>query len=1536
MPPADLKVLVGWKEIAAYLGRSRSAAARLVEEGLPVFRVGRSVRALAADVDRWRAGERPVKNGDETKGDYSKSTEGIPRRILETVPIWLWETDPRGKFTYSNVASFDVLGYRPEELVGSKPSAFLVYQEDVPLFDGAFGKGRAKKAAVRNLRCRFLSREKELRWFEIDAEPAFDARGRFAGMRGVGRDVTARVRAEERERERLAILSTLSRTATDFVGFAPEGDLFAYAAERLRELVGDASVALTSYDEATDTFTVRAVSGLGGKTGTVLKALGKDPIGWTIPGTGKIRSSLLAGELRNITIPLHELSGGVISKKLSRKLQKVLGFGGIYLMGIVRQGKLLGLASVIPTRGAELRNPEFVEAFINQAAVAIQRKYAEDAYRESQEGYRALFQGSPTAVTVLSPAGIIVEVNKATEELTGYAANELCGKRFADLSTLASDDMSEAQTKYEALLKGKAGEPYDLEIIRKDGTKRWIRVRNSLLREGEKLTGIQVIGADITDRKRAQESLQESEEKFRNLVERANDGIAMVVEGRLTYANPRLSETTAYDAPQMLGEPFTRFIDPAELPKVKEYYRKRMRGEDVPTIYETAIRRADGSKMDVELNVGTFSYGGRTAELVFIRDLTERKKAEETRERERESFRIIAEAAVHAKSIRDLCRRVVTGLAEALGFEIGSLRLYEPQTDTLERTASCGMTRDEIDDYFPTQPLGDPRYFAARAGSTREPIFAPDVAKQDVAEVLGRRIEELGLAAIISWPILGTEGNLLGVINLASRTPQDIAEEDRAFFERVAGMFATVLERRRAEDEVRKSEAKHRLLLESIGSPVLALDGDMNLLYYNDAYAAFAGRPREEMEGKNLLELFPAFAETKTYAAYAETLETGIPHHVEDTFGERYLRTAVYPMPWGILAVAADVTESKRAVEALRASEEKYRNIFEHSPAGIVVHQEGKVAFLSPAMLRIIGYDSAEEVVGRPIMEFVHPDYRERLAEEIETVFGRGGELGEPSELIITGKDGSSLSVTSVAQTITYRGAPAIQAYVLNNAERKRAEEALRESEERYRVLFEGGNDAIFVFRLAADGTPSKFVEVNNEACRHLGYSAAELHELTPADLVPRQRRKAAADMMRRLVDEGELIFEWVHVRKDGTEVPVEISSHIFEFRGELTAISIVRDITERQRAEEAVRENEEKYRNLFQGSKDAIFVHDLDGNIFDANEQVSALFGYSAEETLSLRISDLHPPKALPASRRAFEEIARDGSVTFEVDFVRKDGSVFEAEVSASLFEIGGHKVIQGIVRDITDRKRAEEEIRRAEREKTAILSSMSEHVLYHDAELTILWANEAAASSVGLSPEALVGRHCYEVWHGRDRRCEACPVADALATGGPHEEEVTTPDGRVWFIRGYPIKDEEGNVTNAVEVTLEITERKRAEEALKQALAENEALLEAVPDLMFVIDAEGNYVDFKRADADKFALSPETIIGKNVRDTGFSAADEREILAGLERTLRTGEPSAVYYELDTPRGRGTFEARLVKLNDDEVLSVIREIKKRRGPQEN
>ncbi len=140
-------------------------------------------------------------------------------------------------------------------------------------------------------------------------------------------------------------------------------------------------------------------------------------------------------------------------------------------------------------------------------------------------------------------------------------------------------------------------------------------------------------------------------------------------------------------------------------------------------------------------------------------------------------------------------------------------------------------------------------------------------------------------------------------------------------------------------------------------------------------------------------------------------------------------------------------------------------------------------------------------------------------------------------------------------------------------------------------------------------------------------------------------------------------------------------------------AIETTLDITDRIKTEKVIKESEEKYRNLFHHSNDAIFIHDFEGHILDINRKALDLFNYSEKEIFSLKIFDLHPPEALGKSKWAFEKISDKGSVSFEIEFQRKDGDIFVADVSSSLFHLNEMEVIQGIVRDITQKKNAEKE---------------------------------------------------------------------------------------------------------------------------------------------------------------------------------------------------------------------------------------------------
>jgi two-component system cell cycle sensor histidine kinase/response regulator CckA len=182
-------------------------------------------------------------------------------------------------------------------------------------------------------------------------------------------------------------------------------------------------------------------------------------------------------------------------------------------------------------------------------------------------------------------------------------------------------------------------------------------------------------------------------------------------------------------------------------------------------------------------------------------------------------------------------------------------------------------------------------------------------------------------------------------------------------------------------------------------------------------------------------------------------------------------------------------------------------------------------------------------------------------------------------------------------------------------------------------------------------------------------------------------------EVLQHLLRAGFWRGEVVQARKDGTAINILASISLIEDSAGRPAgvVAVYRDITERVWAEQAIQQSEEKYRSLFDGSNDSIILHDIRGRIIDVNQKALNQFGYTRAEILSLTVPDLHPPGSLQASGQALETISRDGFVRFEIDFRNKNGEVFPTEVSSSLLEIAREPVIQSIVRDITERVRAE-----------------------------------------------------------------------------------------------------------------------------------------------------------------------------------------------------------------------------------------------------
>ena len=290
---------------------------------------------------------------------------------------------------------------------------------------------------------------------------------------------------------------------------------------------------------------------------------------------------------------------------------------------------------------------EELEVLRNQLAIPQkiegEHKRAGEALGASEETFKALAENANDGIFVNIGEGLHAYANKRASEIMGYSVAELLKSTIKDL--VHPDELEKIMERYRKRL---AGEPipaqYETVMVNKEGKNVPIELTAArTVWQGQPAN--LVILRDISERKKAEATLQESEEKYRNLVERANDGIAIVQDVIIQYVNPRLAQMIGYSVEELIGSPFADFLIPDEVAKVTDRYKRRLAGEDVPPVYKSAIKQKNGSRIEIELNVGIVTYQGKLAELVLVRDITVRKKMEEALREKQETINAIIETS---------------------------------------------------------------------------------------------------------------------------------------------------------------------------------------------------------------------------------------------------------------------------------------------------------------------------------------------------------------------------------------------------------------------------------------------------------------------------------------------------------------------------------------------------------------------------------------------------------------------------------------------------------------------------------------------------------------------------------------------------------------------------------------------------------------------------------------------------------------------------------------------------------------------------
>ncbi len=523
----------------------------------------------------------------------------------------------------------------------------------------------------------------------------------------------------------------------------------------------------------------------------------------------------------------------------------------------------------------------------------------------------------------------------------------------------------------------------------------------------------------------------------------------------------------------------------------------------------------------------------------------------------------------------------------------------------------------------------------------------------------------------------------------------------------------------------------------------------------------------------------------------------------------------------------------------------RFARLLDRSGQPFVLTDVGlRIVHVNRAFVQLLGYEP-HELIGRTIDEITPPAWQEATAGAMTRLRETGEAQRYEKEYLH--RDGHTIPVALVTdfdrgESGEIRGA---YAFVTDIRERKRAEHALRASEERFRQLYD---EAPFGYHVI--DSHGVILSVNRTECEMLGYSADELLGRSIFDFIVEGQREPARWMLadrvagKRPVQEVERIFR----TKDGSERVFAIENRLLHDReGRIIGVrGTVQDVTRRKRAEAAVVASERRLRALYEGIEDAVFVHDLDGRILDANPAACRRLGYAREELMRLTTRDVDDPEFASGFQDRLEAQLRLGRLSCEGRHRTKDGRSFPVDINTSLVQLEDQTVVLAVIRDITERKALEEtrrqfaeaqmryanemeakarELARSESRYRQLTESLLDAVLVTDADGRIALFNRAAELAFGYRAAEVLGQELSllipDVADGpRPSFQRALRLADPSVVGRTVEATGRRASGESFplEISVAAVADETGAGPEFVASIRDLTERNRMRAMLMQ----------------------------------------------------------------------------------------------------------------------
>ncbi|MCX9012708.1 MAG: PAS domain S-box protein [Candidatus Methanoperedens sp.] len=821
-----------------------------------------------------------------------------------------------------------------------------------------------------------------------------------------------------------------------------------------------------------------------------------------------------------------------------------------------------------------------------------EQKRAEEALRQSEERYRSLVDNAKDIIFTLSTDGTFASLNPWFETVTGWSRSDWLGKTFPGI--IHPDDLPFVRELFQHILLGEVSpSSFELRVLSKSG----MYIIMDFVVTPQVLDGevVKVLGIcrDITERKRVEEALKLSEEKYRTLIDNIQDGVFIIQDAKIQFANEAFARIAGYTVEEITGKDFQELVSPEDLEIVTDRYHRRQAGEDIPKEYEFRMLHRDGTRIIVNMNVGLINYQGRVASMGTVKNITERKRAEVELQKSEEQFRTSVE-----------------NMLDAFGI-----------------------------------------YSAVRDQSNR---------------IIDFRVE-----------------------------------------------------------------------------------------YVNDAACEMNLMAKGEQIGKRLLELLPAHRDSGLFDAYCQVVETGKPLIkesliYEDFYVGKHLSRAfdirAAKLGDGFVAAWRDVTERKRAEEALRESEDRYRRLVDFSTFGIAIHCNHKIVYANPAALKIFGASKPEELIGIPVLQVIHPDYHEIVKERISKQ--KHGEIAPLIEEKLLRLDGSPVDVEIVSIPFTYMGKQAMYGIFQEITERKRAEEEI-------------------LRRSQIQASLNKLLQISLE--------------------------DISLDKILEKVIDHLTSIPWLALEPMGGIWMADDDSDVLVLKAQRGLPDSLQTVCARV-----------PFGKCICGRAASSGKIEFVNNIDEHHEYI-----YDGITS--------HGHYCVP--------LISSGRVLGIINLYLKEGHHRDQKEEEILHAIAD--VLVGIIQ----RKQAEEALSRSNGFSKTILDSMNDALCIIDVQdFKIAGFNSVFLREFGQRGEDVLGRACYSITHQRLEPCEhpddICPLLETVKTGKHSVVEHLHygRDGKKIYVEvsTSPILDETGRITQVVHVSRDITERKLAEERLKQVNTE------------------------------------------------------------------------------------------------------------------